>query len=110
MATYNCPPTAFTVSFSKTAVDNVPRILAFSNSAVPLPSADILQPRRLDAKSAVSIVPLLLINKLSENILLESIVHPAILPPVNNTCEPVICPEPLRTKLLSEEWMAIGLI
>jgi len=57
LATYNCPPTALTVSFSNTAVANVPRILIFSNSAVPLPSEDILQPLTLDAKSAVSIVP-----------------------------------------------------
>ena len=28
-ATYNCPPTAFTVSFSNTAVDKVPLIVTF---------------------------------------------------------------------------------
>ena len=43
-ATYNCPPTALTVSFSNTAVDNVPRIFAFSNSANPLLVDDIDQP------------------------------------------------------------------
>ena len=32
LAIYNCPPTAFTASFSNTAVDNVPLILAFSTS------------------------------------------------------------------------------
>ena len=56
-ATINCPPTTFTLSFSNTAVESVPLILAFSNSAVPLPNVSILQPFKLVAKSALSIVP-----------------------------------------------------
>ena len=48
-ATYNCPPTALTVSFSNTAVDNVPRIFAFSTSINPLFSAEIFQPFKSDA-------------------------------------------------------------
>ena len=48
-ATYNCPPTALTVSFSNTAVDKVPLIFAFSNSANPLSCADIFQPFKSDA-------------------------------------------------------------
>ena len=57
-ATINCPPTTLTLSFSNTAVDNVPLILQFSNSAVPFPKLSILQPFRLDAKSALSNLPL----------------------------------------------------
>ena len=48
-ATYNCPPTALTDVFSNTAVDNVPRIFAFSNSAEPLPAAEIFHPFKSDA-------------------------------------------------------------
>ena len=54
---YNCPPTAFTVSFSNTAVDKVPLILTFSNSASPLFVEAILQPLTPLAKFDVSIVP-----------------------------------------------------
>ena len=44
LATHNCPPTAFTDSFSKVVVLNVPLILTFSNSAVPFPSDEIFHP------------------------------------------------------------------
>ena len=44
LAIYNCPPTALTLSFSNTAVFIVPRIVTFSNSALPLFADDILQP------------------------------------------------------------------
>ena len=43
-ASHNWPPTAFTVSFSNTAVLNVPRILIFSNSAKPFAFAEIIHP------------------------------------------------------------------
>ena len=43
-ATYNCPPTAFTDSFSNTAVAIVPRILAFSTSKNPPSAAVNLNP------------------------------------------------------------------
>ena len=43
-ATYNCPPTALTDSFSNTAVDNVPLILAFSTSRNPPDTAVNLNP------------------------------------------------------------------
>ena len=46
-----------TVSFSKTAVDKVPLILTFSNSASPLFVDDILQPFTPPAKSDVCMVP-----------------------------------------------------
>ena len=58
LATINWPPTTLTDSFSNTVVDNVPLIFAFSNSAVPLPTDDILQPFNPLTKSAVSSVPL----------------------------------------------------
>ena len=58
-AIITCPPTTEIVSFSKTAVDNVPLITAFSNSA--LPSALICQPVAFavkpDINGFVSIVP-----------------------------------------------------
>ena len=62
-ATYNWPPTAFTVSFSNTAVANVPRILAFSTSRNPPEAAVNLNPLPFKslAKPADSIVPSLLI-------------------------------------------------
>ena len=53
LATHNCPPTAFTDSFSKVVVLNVPLILIFSNSAVPFPSDEIFQPFNPLAKSLV---------------------------------------------------------
>ena len=49
----NCPPTALIVSFSNTAVDNVPRICASCTSNFPL-SADVnLSPFTPGAKSLV---------------------------------------------------------
>ena len=80
-ATYNWPPTAFTVSFSNTAVFIVPRIVAFSNSAVPLFSADILQPFTPLAKSDVSNLPLECITKLLDCIWSFVIVQPPIVLP-----------------------------
>jgi len=44
LAIYSSPPTAFTVSFSKTAVFRVPLILAFSTSKKPPSSAVSLNP------------------------------------------------------------------
>ena len=95
-AIINCPPTTFTLSFSNTAVLNVPLILAFSNSAVPLPSLDILQPFNPVAKSEVSNVPLdLIIKPVSASaynppkpesgivLICESVIsHPPILLPI----------------------------
>ena len=81
LATYNWPPTAFTVSFSNTAVDNVPLILTFSNSASPLPSDDILQPFTPLAKSDVSNLPLECIIKLFDTIWSFVIVQPPIVLP-----------------------------
>ena len=62
-ATYNCPPTALTASFSNTAVDNVPLILAFSTSKKPPLFAVNLNPdpATLDANPADSMVPSLFI-------------------------------------------------
>ena len=58
-ATYNWPPTAFTLSFSNTVVDIVPRILAFSTSKKPPLAAVNLNPLpgTLVANPADSIVP-----------------------------------------------------
>ena len=53
----------------------------FSNSAVPLPSEDILQPFTSDAKSEVSNLPLECITKLFEDIVSLAIVQPAIVLP-----------------------------
>ena len=94
-ATYNCPPTALTVSFSNTAVFNVPLILAFSTSKNPPFCAVSLKP--LPATSLAnpvdSIVPSVAfkINLPPVNVVLPK-VKPPIVPPLNNTCEPVICP------------------
>ena len=79
LATYNWPPTAFTVSFSNTVVDNVPLIFTFSNSALPFCNESILQPFWPDAKFAVSILPLECNIKLFDDIVSVPIVHPAIL-------------------------------
>ena len=59
LATYNCPPTAFTLSFSNTVVDIVPRIRAFSTSKKPPFAAVNLNPlpATLVANPADSIVP-----------------------------------------------------
>ena len=57
LATHNCPPTAFTDSFSKVVVLNVPLILTFSNSAVPFPSDEIFHPFNPLAKSLVCKIP-----------------------------------------------------
>ena len=82
----NCPPTAFTLSFSKVVVDNVPRILAFSASIVPFPSVDIL-------------IPFNPLVKFFDSIIESVILNPPIVPPLNNTLEPVICPvEPVTWK------------
>ena len=81
LATYNWPPTAFTVSFSNTAVERVPRIVAFSNSASPLPSEDILQPFTPLAKSAVSNLPLECMIRLSDCIWSFVIVQPPMVLP-----------------------------
>ena len=80
-ATYNWPPTAFTVSFSNTAVDKVPRIVAFSNSAVPLPSESILHPFTPLAKSAVSNLPLECMTKFCDCIWSFVIVQPPMVFP-----------------------------
>ena len=79
----NCPPTAFTVSFSNTAVDNVPRILAFPTSKNPLSNAVSLTPLPLpailpDEKSADSIVPSLFSIKFPPLSVVVPIVQPAI--------------------------------
>ena len=57
LATHNCPPTAFTDSFSKVVVLRVPLILIFSNSAVPFPSDEIFHPCNPLAKSLVCNIP-----------------------------------------------------
>ena len=69
-----------TVSFSNTAVANVPRIFTFSNSASPLPTEDILHPLTPAAKSAVSKIPSESIIKLLDVILSELNVNPPIVP------------------------------
>ena len=51
----NCPPTAFTLSFSKTVVLKVPRITASSTSNFPLSADDNLSPFTPGAKSLVFI-------------------------------------------------------
>ena len=81
-AMYNCPPTAFTLSFSNTAVDSVPLIVIFWNSAVPLSIADILQPERPDTKFAVSISPSFLNIRFDPEIKLSPSVQPPIVPEV----------------------------
>ena len=78
LATHNCPPTAFTDSFSKVVVLNVPLILTFSNSAVPFPSDDIFQPFNPLAKSLVCKIPCGLIIKLPPSIDPVVISHPPI--------------------------------
>ena len=65
----NCPPTAFTLSFSKVVVDNVPRIFAFSASINPFCSVDILTPFSPLTKSLDSIFESVIVN-------------PPIVPPV----------------------------
>ena len=59
LATYNCPPTAFTLSFSNTVVAIVPRIFAFSTSKNPPFAAVNLNPlpATLLANPLDSIVP-----------------------------------------------------
>ena len=82
LATYNCPPTAFTVSFSNTVVFKVPRIEIFSNSAWPLFVESNLKPFTPLAKSFVSIKPLELSVRLAPTIVLEPKVHPPTVPDV----------------------------
>ena len=53
LATYNWPPTAFTVSFSNTVVDKVPLTVTFWNSASPLLAEVNLHPWVLLAKLPV---------------------------------------------------------
>ena len=102
-ATINCPPTAFTVSFSNTVVFNVPRILASSTSKLPLFDVDSLTPFSPLTKSFVSMVSLVIKN-------------PPISPPLNNTREPVICPAevpapaPLKISSLLELDIAFSVI
>ena len=57
LAIHNWPPTALTDSFSNVVVLNVPLITAFSNSAVPFPSADIFHPDTPLAKFLVCNIP-----------------------------------------------------
>ena len=155
-ATYNWPPTAFTDSFSNTAVDNVPRILAFSTSKNPPLAAVNLNPLPATslAKPADSIVPslriiisppvkasapkfqpptvpdsafktpaLVTLNGASLKVespscipvpgtkpiksesvpplsFVASTLNPPILPPVNNTCDPVMSPFCFTLKLV----------
>ena len=82
LAIYNCPPTAFTLSFSNTAVESVPRILAFSTSRNPPEAAVNLNPLpgTLLANPLDSIVPSLRIIISPPVIDTSSIVHPAIDP------------------------------
>ena len=78
--TYNWPPTALTVSFSNTAVLSVPRIVTCSNSALPLPADDILQPLTPVWNVDVSNTPVEFITKLFEEIVPLASVHPPIVP------------------------------
>ena len=78
LATHNCPPTAFTDSFSKVVVLNVPLILTFSNSAVPFPSDDIFQPFNPLAKSLVCKIPSGFIIRFPPSIELVVISQPPI--------------------------------
>ena len=78
LATHNCPPTAFTDSFSKVVVLNVPLILTFSNSAVPFPSDEIFHPFNPLAKSLVCKIPSGFIIRLPPSIDDVVIPHPPI--------------------------------
>ena len=78
LATHNCPPTAFTDSFSKVVVLNVPLILIFSNSAVPFPSDEIFHPCNPLAKSLVCKIPSGFIIRLPPSIDEVVISHPPI--------------------------------
>jgi hypothetical protein len=98
-ATYNCPPTALTDSFSNTAVANVPRILAFSTSKNPPCAAVNLNPLPATslANPADSIVPSCRIIILPPDNLSFVIVQPAISLPsppsfTNVSVEPVPAP------------------
>ena len=93
--TYNIPPTAFTVSFSNVVVLNVPRILMFSNSAVPFPNEDILQPARNGSKSRVRISPDESIIKLLLLIVLLPISNPPITPALALICPWLFTVNPL---------------
>ena len=80
LATYNCPPTAFTLSFSNTVVDIVPRIFAFSTSKKPPFAAVNLNPlpATLLANPLDSIVPscrIIILPPVNASLV---IVHPAI--------------------------------
>ena len=83
LVTHNCPPTAFTDSFSNVVVLSVPLILTFSNSAVPLPSDDIFQPLNPLAKSLVCKIPAGLIIRFPPSIDAVVISHPPILADTN---------------------------
>ena len=76
--TYNWPPTALTVSFSNTAVLSVPRMVTCSNSALPLPIDDILQPFTPLWNVEVSSKPLEFITKLFDDIVSVPIFQPPI--------------------------------
>ena len=78
LVTHNCPPTAFTDSFSNVVVLNVPLILTFSNSAVPFPSDDIFHPLKPLAKSLVCKIPSGFIIKLPPSIEAVVIAQPPI--------------------------------
>ena len=78
LATHNCPPTAFTDSFSNVVVLNVPLIRTFSNSAVPFPSDEIFHPFNPLAKSLVCKIPWGFIIRLPPSIEPVVISHPPI--------------------------------
>ena len=83
-------------------MDNVPRIVTFSNSAWPLFAESSLQPLTPLAKSPVSIIPVECIFKFVEYIFELSIFQPPIVPDsafntpalvtLNGALENVLCP------------------
>ena len=90
-AIYNWPPTAFTDSFSNTAVESVPLILAFSTSRKPPDAAVNLNPLPLTslAKPSDSIVPSLLI-----------IIEPPVIRSLPNVQPPIVPDVDFRTPAL----------
>ena len=96
-------------------VANVPRIVAFWNSAEP-DTADNLQPVTPLAKSEVSIVPFEPINKLLLVIEVSFILNPPIWPlsavivPDIETAEAVICPSDFSINKSFELDIAVGVI
>ena len=109
-ATYNWPPTAFTDSFSNTAVESVPLILAFSTSRKPPDAAVNLNPLPLTslAKPSDSIVPSLLI--IIEPPVIRSLpnVQPPTVPDVAFSTPPLVTLKGALAKVACPNWIPVS--